>query len=386
MNDGPGTPPHSTRQSTALAPAAPRRALWLLAALVTLAHWLVLADGPWDIGLNRRPDTRLPDTLVFDTRRIEAAPLRTNTPPAAGIRATRVLASQAAVKTADPVVAAALPQEADPVVAAALPPETDPVSAAPETPALSAETPAPPASAEPLAPPAGAEAQSAPASAPPPGQAPVAVSIPGSVRLQYKLTGLSRGLNYHANGEMSWLREGDRYEASMVVSAFLLGTRSLSSVGEVNADGLAPKRFGDKSRSELAAHFDASQGKISFSANRPDVPWQRGAQDRLSVFFQLAGLLAGQPGGVPTGTRLAIYTVGPRDADTWAFNVEGEETLSLPMGELRALRLTREPRREFDQKVEAWFAPTLAYWPVRIKITQSNGDFVDQQLASSNKP
>lgn len=214
----------------------------------------------------------------------------------------------------------------------------------------------------------------------------MAISIPGSVRLQYKLTGLSRNLNYQANGEMTWLRDGNRYEASMVVSAFLLGTRSLSSVGEVTADGLAPKRFSDKSRSELAAHFDADKGKITFSANRPDAPWQRGAQDRLSVFFQLAGLLAGQPGGFPAGSKIPIYTVSPREADTWAFSVEIEETLNLPLGELRALRLTREPRREFDQKVEAWFAPTLAYWPVRIKITQSNGDFIDQQLAGSSSP
>ena len=49
----------------------------------------------------------------------------------------------------------------------------------------------------------------------------MAISIPGSVRLKYKLTGLSRNLNYHANGEMTWLRDGNRYEASMVVSAFL---------------------------------------------------------------------------------------------------------------------------------------------------------------------
>jgi hypothetical protein len=200
------------------------------------------------------------------------------------------------------------------------------------------------------------------------------------------MTGLSRGLNYHANGELNWRREANRYESSMVVSAFLLGSRSMTSVGEVTADGLAPKRFGDKARNELAAHFDADKGKITFSANRPELPWQRGAQDRLSVFFQLAGLLAGQAGAVPTGTRIALYTVGPRDAETWTFIVETMDNLSLPVGDIKALRLTREPKREFDQKIETWFAPSMSYWPVRIKITQSNGDFVDQQLSGSSEP
>jgi hypothetical protein len=369
MNDRPATPPHTTLPTAA--PAAPRRALWLLAALVALLHWLVLADGPWDIGLNRSPQARLPDTLVFNTRRIEAPPPRSSPAPAATLRPAPVRTRPAKAQTPPPA-------EAGPVVAAVPPPEPAPAPAPPVLPADSAviaeAPPAPPAAPPPAA------------SAPPPGQAPVAISIPGSVRLKYKLTGLSRNMNYHANGEMTWLRDGNRYEASMVVSAFLLGSRSLSSVGEVTADGLAPKRFSDKSRSELAAHFDADKGKITFSANRPDAVWQRGAQDRLSVFFQLAGLLAGQPGGFPAGSKIPIYTVGPREAETWAFSVEAEEALSLPMGELRALRLTREPRREFDQKVEAWFAPSLAYWPVRIKITQSNGDFVDQQLSGSSTP
>ena len=369
MNDRPQTPSHATLQT-----AAPRRALWLLAALVALLHWLVLADGPWDIGLNRSPQAGLPDTLVFNTRRIEAPPPPRSSPaPAAALRPARV-------RTRSPAAQTPAPAEVAPITTAVPPPEQAPPAPPPVPPAVSAEAPPPP--------PPAAQPEAAPpvASAPPPGQAPVAISIPGSVRLKYKLTGLSRNLNYHANGEMTWLRDGNRYEASMVVSAFLLGSRSLTSVGEVTADGLAPKRFGDKSRSELAAHFDADKGKITFSANRPEVPWQRGAQDRLSVFFQLSGLLAGQPKGFPTGSKIPIYTVGPREAETWAFSVEAEEALSLPMGELRALRLTREPRREFDQKVEAWFAPSLAYWPVRIKITQSNGDFVDQQLSGSSTP
>jgi len=166
----------------------------------------------------------------------------------------------------------------------------------------------------------------------------------------------------------------------------LLGSRSLESMGDITADGLAPKRFADKGRRELAAHFQADKGKISFSANTPEAPWKRGAQDRLSVFFQLASLLAGQPAGFPLETKIPIYTVGPRDVDTWTFTVAGEETLDLPHGAVKAIKLTRDPRREFDQRVEAWFAPSLGYWPVRMKVTQHGGDYIDQQLSSSGLP
>ena len=53
---------------------------------------------------------------------------------------------------------------------------------------------------------------------------------------------------------------------------------------------------------------------------------------------------------------------------------------------MATLKLTRKPRREYDQKVEVWFAPSLGFLPVRNRITQANGDFVDQQLKSVARP
>ncbi|MHB1249722.1 MAG: DUF3108 domain-containing protein, partial [Polaromonas sp.] len=209
---------------------------------------------------------------------------------------------------------------------------------------------------------------------------PVAMALPPSTRLEYKMTGRAKGLTYYASAELVWNNAGSSYDASMTVSAFLLGSRSMASSGQLGAEGLAPTRFSDKSRTEVAAHFEPDKGQISFSANTPPVPWIKGAQDRMSVFLQLGGLLAGSPASYPVGTSISMYTVGPRDADNWTFVVEAEEKLDLPYGELNTLKLARQPRREFDQKVEIWYAPALGYLPVRSKITQRNGDFVDQQL------
>ena len=237
------------------------------------------------------------------------------------------------------------------------------------------------------APPARLPAASAPAAAQP--TVITAINLPGSANLAYKMTGTSKGLNYYANAELVWRNSGSDYEAGMRVSAFLLGSRSMSSVGRITPGGLAPTRFSDKSRSEVAAHFEAGKGKVTFSANTPDAPLLDGAQDRVSVFFQLGGILAASAGQQPPlgiGSSVTIYTVGPREADTWTFTVEAEEQLSLPAGDMSTLKLTRKPRREFDQKVEIWYAPSLAYLPVRNRITQANGDFVDQQLMSVSQP
>jgi len=89
---------------------------------------------------------------------------------------------------------------------------------------------------------------------------------------------------------------------------------------------------------------------------------------------------AGHPARYPQDGAIAVQTVGSRDADIWLFKVGPEETLVLPMGEIAARRLTRNARQPFDDTVELWLAPALGHLPVRIRLTQPNGDFADMQL------
>jgi hypothetical protein len=204
----------------------------------------------------------------------------------------------------------------------------------------------------------------------------MAYTVPGSVTIKYRVE--SNKFPFSASAQLLWQQDGENYEARLELSAFGQ-TRVQTSRGQVTPEGLAPIRFSDKYRSEVAAHFDREKGKVTFSANTPDVPLLAGAQDRLSILVQLAAMIAGDPAHYPQATTITIQTIGPRDADTWLFTVDKEETLALPGGELATLKLMRNPREEFDQKVELWLAPTLGYLPVRIRITEPNGDFVDQK-------
>jgi hypothetical protein len=209
---------------------------------------------------------------------------------------------------------------------------------------------------------------------------------PEAARMKYDVKGHTRHLNYNAWAELLWQQDGQRYDARLEVGAFLLGSRVQTSSGLLGAEGLMPLRFGDKSRSELAAHFQRDKNIISFSTNTPDVPLLKGAQDRLSVVLQLGALLAADPIRYPPGTMLSFQTVSQREAEVWQFVVEKEELLSLPYGDVPSLKLNRNPRKEFDQRIELWFAPGLDYLPVRLRITNANGDSVDQLLRSLEKP
>ncbi|HQS33145.1 DUF3108 domain-containing protein [Polaromonas sp.] len=376
------------------------RALLVLAALVLAVHGWLLTAAPARISPAAAP------VAALVTRSIEPAP---PAPPAPAVEPAppprpapkpvrkRILKpkrppAQALPALPAPELIAPAELPAEPVA------ETPPVAAdansaaaAPEAAASQAGADAALATASAASAPSSAVAAAAPASAPvvaalPETTAVTAMALPASARLAYKMTGLAKGLTYYANAELLWRNAGSSYDARMTVSALFLGSRSLASTGQVDADGLAPSRFADKSRNEVAAHFEPDKGLVTFSANTPSVPWIKGAQDRVTVFLQLAGMLAANPAAFPAGASISLYTVGPRSADVWTFVVEGDEAISLPAGDMATLKLSRKPRGEYDQKVEIWLAPSLGYLPVRSKITQSNGDFVDQQLSEVNAP
>lgn len=234
-----------------------------------------------------------------------------------------------------------------------------------------------------------APASQALAAAPPSaanGAPATAYAVPGSVRLKYNVTGAKDRLNYTARAELLWLQDGSTYEARLEVGAFLIGSRQFISTGRMTADGLAPLRYGDKTRNELAAHFDRDRQRVTFSANTPEAPLQSGAQDRVSVFVQLGSMVAGEPAKYPAGTSISLQIIGPRATEIWAVVVDGEEKLNLPGGELTALKLTRGISRDFDVKTEFWLAPALGYLPARIRFTQANGDYVDQAWRATEAP
>jgi len=183
-----------------------------------------------------------------------------------------------------------------------------------------------------------------------------------------------------------WRQDGSKYDARLEIGAFLLGSRVQTSRGQISTQGLVPKRFSDKVRSEVAAHFEWDKNKIIFSANSPEAPLQAGAQDHLSVFIQLASLLASQPTEISRGRTIEFQAVGAREASIWRFELGGFERLKLPGGDLDALKLTRAPTHAYDLKAELWMAPALGWLPARIRLSQDNGDFVDQQWLSTETP
>ena len=360
-------------ETPAAPPSRPRRRKALLLAGLTLAvlvgHWAVLLGAP--LVRSSHPDPKAEVNRPFTTRTITlAAPenLAAATPrPQAGGAAPGRARKTPSPPTAAPDVGYII----EPVT-----PETHPAmdqqpeDAAVETAALASQP----------------DAASPPTTAADKAAQVLNYAIPGSTRLKYNINGEVKGFPYFANGELLWLQDGKTYDARLEISHFLLGSRVQTSRGQLTPQGLEPVRFGDKVRSEVAAHFERNKNIVSFSANTPSATLEPGAQDQLSVFLQLSAMLGGNPKQFPRGTSIPFQAVGPRSSESWVFQVGSDSVLTLPGGLVKVIQLTREHTAEYDTKVEIWLAPEMDYLPVRIRLSQSNGDFVEQQWRATQKP
>lgn len=227
--------------------------------------------------------------------------------------------------------------------------------------------------------------------------------LPPSRTLAYALHGNSRGQRLEGDAELAWHHDGRRYEASLWQQTGA-GRREMHSTGAVGALGLAPARFGDRTqrsgdanggegrRSEQALHFDTAvhasgtpARRVRFSSKLPETLMPEDAQDRLSVLLQLAARVAGLGRPLRPGDRLVLPVAAARWAGEWEFRFEAEERLALAPAQagglrrpLPVLRLHRTAAGPHDLDVEVWLAPSLDYLPVRWRLAQDNGDWLEQ--------
>lgn len=210
------------------------------------------------------------------------------------------------------------------------------------------------------------------------------LALPPSMRLRYEVRLQARGFPLSGQGDLSWRHDGRAYEARLQLTS-VAGTRSQHSTGHLTAQGLAPDRYVEHARREEATTFDRATNRVTFSGGQPESVLVPGMQDRLSLQFQLGALLAGDAGARRAGQVLEVPVATTHDATAWQFRVEAMEELRLPAGHQTTWRLQRLPRDPGDQKLELWFSASQAYVPVRLRLTQAGGDWLEQLWSGTDK-
>ena len=392
MAAGPDRQQH--RSAHLARPLKPRRALAVTTVLVLLLHALALALLS---SLLRPPSLLKTMATPFYTRSIApevpavvaAAPapmeIKPNRPTAL-IRPARAATKNKARTTSKPSQGATAATDVAPE-SATEPPEV--TAQAPDTPAsaaspavandqttaaavaVAAASAAPPAT-EPVAAASAAPAASAPSA----GDAPFLASWPSDTRLTYKLGGNYRG-ELHGSARVLWQREGTRYHTAVEMSAGLLASLSFTSQGDITEGGLKPEVYEENVRGRRRGVRIGEDVRLN---NGDRIARPEAVQDTASQFVELGHRFStGQVKLVP-GAQVNFSMARPGGIDEWTYDVIGEETLHLPrLGPVPTLHLKPRPlsKPRGPISAEIWYAPSLQYLPVRIRITQGNDNYID---------
>jgi hypothetical protein len=209
-------------------------------------------------------------------------------------------------------------------------------------------------------------------------------NLPPSADLSYSIKASQSGISLSGDAIINWRSADDAYSIVAETRAPLFGKiLDNKSSGAIDAFGLAPMQYYEKRlfKDPNTTSFARDSKTISFSEGVRTYPIKGGEQDRASVQWQLAAIARGAPDKFTPGSEWAFFVAGRRDAERWVFKVIGRETIQAAMGDIDTLHLVRKPPPDAKgQQLDIWLAPKLDWYPVRLRLDEGDGDFVEQTL------
>jgi len=219
--------------------------------------------------------------------------------------------------------------------------------------------------------------------------APRPTDPPPSADLQYKITARQKGISLSGDAQVSWRAGEGKYSVATESRAQILGKILESrSEGEIDAFGLAPVQFAEKRfrKEQTIASFDRAAKTLSFNSGKQNYPLAGGEQDRSSVQWQLAALARAQPAKFTPGSEWKFFVAGRKDADPWVFKVVKREKIATGLGQLDAVHLAKAPPADSkDQHIDLWLAPGRDWYPVQVRFSDEDGEFVEQTIEKITK-
>ncbi len=341
-----------------------RRLLALLAA-VLLIHALALQ---WLAHELESPPRLRPLATPMFTRMLR--PETVTPPPPAVVRAApRPKPRRVEVAAIDSQPAAAPAVPAEPAASAPAVPASAPMepASAPIEPAPAEQAPAPAQEAI-----AAASAPASPAS----GAVAALESWPADTRLSYRLGGYWRG-DIHGSARVQWQRQNGNYQTGVEIDLTLLSV-SMTSQGEVTPQGLAPKQY-EETQPNRTRGVRLGPDSIVLHDGR-NVPRPAGVQDTASQFVELSHRFSSGREALEVGRSVSFWMARPGAVDLWTYDVVGRETLQLgELGAIEAFHLKPRPiaNPRGNITAEMWFAPSLQYLPVRIRVKMGDEAHLD---------
>lgn len=211
----------------------------------------------------------------------------------------------------------------------------------------------------------------------------ITVALPPSAEIRYDVQALRGGQTVYGNGKISWRNQGDGYVIDGDAGVLFFSVLTFRSEGSLDQDGIRPRKYSEKRfrKAETNTHFQRAAQIISFSASTEQYPLRGGEQDRASIIWQLAAIGRGDPLQFQTSNALQVFVAGVRDGELWSIAILGTESIEVDGSTLLAWHLQRLPHAgSYDTRVDIWLAPSREWYPVKLRQTERNGDYLDMTM------
>lgn len=210
-------------------------------------------------------------------------------------------------------------------------------------------------------------------------------------KLVYRTSGTFRlagvPMTLHARTVTDWHLDGQRYQAHLHMDTVDFDQFSEGSVGPEGV--LAPDHYTEKRpfHGPEAVVIDWANRTVRFANAGPVPAPGPGAQDRLSLQFELARMRQRHPEGFAPGSLHDVKLMGTHDVDPWTFTVADEELVDTGLGSTRAIRCSaRRKVGAVEETIDVWLGVDQRSMPVRIKMVDRNGSIIDSVLQSVEFP
>lgn len=211
------------------------------------------------------------------------------------------------------------------------------------------------------------------------------VRLPRSAELTYRSIGVVGNQPFDVATKLTWRHNDHYYEARWTLFTPKIGEQTRVSTGVTGPSGLLPVLASLRTPNAQDMRFDYESMRLFLTTPEATATLRPGAQDRLSVLLQMAAMVAGDSERyAKPGTGIDLPAVHPDRVGRWHFVVQD----TLPIEALKekmlpALHLLHEPQDPTDVRLEVWLGRTLDYLPVRLHVTEANGDTADYVVQSA---
>jgi hypothetical protein len=233
--------------------------------------------------------------------------------------------------------------------------------------------------------------------APPPSPPAPPATAPVNETLNYDVVALDPkkpDQSLVGRGVLTYRSDNGVYHATLEARVALLfislTVLSSDSEGMVGKDGLEPTRYSETPRNKptmittIARDADGVPGTVTYSQGGDQATAVPGVEDRLSVLFEVGGLMSANASLREPYARFAVPVAGLKGSvETWNFLVSGHDTVMTPDGKLDAIHISRVLRPGTnDRGIEVWIGTASLGVPLRVRYTEPGGATIDLTLAS----